>query len=90
MKMKTATHRVIAIRAAGMALALAAVEADRADASRYPYDPVCAWGRIANGRGMLKRCLTQAEAQALPAKTKSTRKPTSNASGAGAARWGNS
>jgi outer membrane biosynthesis protein TonB len=35
------------------------------EASRYPYDPVCEWGRIANGKGMLVRCITQAEASAL-------------------------
>jgi hypothetical protein len=34
-------------------------------ASRYPYDPVCEWGRLADGRGMLIRCLTRAEAASL-------------------------
>jgi hypothetical protein len=29
---------------------------------RYPYDPVCAWGRIADGRGMMVRCLKEGEA----------------------------
>ena len=38
------------------------------EASRYPYDPVCAWGRVSNGRGMLVRCLSEGEARALPAK----------------------
>lgn len=33
--------------------------------SRYPYDPACAWGRIANGKGMLVRCLEEKEALAL-------------------------
>jgi hypothetical protein len=32
---------------------------------RYPYDPVCAWGRIGDGRGMIVRCLTREEAQRL-------------------------
>ncbi len=36
-----------------------------AAASRYPYDPVCEWGRLADGRGMLIRCLTRAEAASL-------------------------
>lgn len=38
------------------------------EASRYPYDPVCAWGRVSNGKGMLVRCITESEARALPAK----------------------
>lgn len=33
--------------------------------NRYPYDPACAWGRIADGRGMLERCLTEAESKAV-------------------------
>jgi hypothetical protein len=33
--------------------------------SRYPYDPACPWGRIANGKGMLVRCLEEKEAVAL-------------------------
>jgi hypothetical protein len=33
--------------------------------NRYPYDPACAWGRIANGRGLIVRCLSQAEATEL-------------------------
>jgi hypothetical protein len=33
--------------------------------NRYPYDPVCPWGRIANGRGVIVRCLNQAEATDL-------------------------
>src|SRR5690606_29834311 len=32
---------------------------------RYPYDPACAWGRIANGQGMLHRCISKDEAQSL-------------------------
>ncbi len=38
-----------------------------AKASRYPYDPVCDWGRVSNGKGMLVRCLTKAESAALSA-----------------------
>ena len=40
---------------------------EQGDASRYPYDPACAWGRLANGKGMLLRCLTKDEAQQLQA-----------------------
>ncbi len=39
--------------------------ADPATEARYPYDPACPWGRIANGKGMITRCLTEAEARAL-------------------------
>ncbi|MCC6215408.1 MAG: hypothetical protein IT376_11105 [Polyangiaceae bacterium] len=31
--------------------------------SRYPYDPACPWGRVANGKGMLVRCLEEREAR---------------------------
>lgn len=34
-------------------------------AARFPYDPVCPWGRISDGRGLLVRCLEQEEAQRL-------------------------
>jgi hypothetical protein len=44
----------------------ASARADDPDkANRYPYDPVCSWGRIADGRGMLVRCMQQGEAEAL-------------------------
>jgi hypothetical protein len=39
------------------------------DPHRYPFDPICAWGRIADGRGMFVRCLTPDEAQRLVATT---------------------
>ncbi len=32
---------------------------------RYPYDPACQWGRISNGKGMIHRCISQAEAESL-------------------------
>jgi hypothetical protein len=35
--------------------------------SRYPYDPACAWGRLANGKGMIHRCLSEEEARRLAA-----------------------
>jgi hypothetical protein len=34
-------------------------------ALRYPFDPVCPWGRVADGRGILVRCLDATEAQRL-------------------------
>jgi hypothetical protein len=40
----------------------------RADAeteARYPFDPACPWGRVANGQGMLKRCVSEAEAKRI-------------------------
>lgn len=36
-------------------------------ALRYPFDPVCPWGRVADGRGLLVRCLDAAEARRLGA-----------------------
>jgi hypothetical protein len=38
------------------------------DRSRYPYDPVCSWGRVSDGRGMIVRCLTRQEADQLQRK----------------------
>lgn len=35
------------------------------DEQRYPYDPVCPWGRLADGRGMLVRCLQQSDVTLL-------------------------
>jgi len=46
-------------------LAVAAVASAQSAKARYPYDPACAWGRIANGKGMLVRCLSEQEAVAL-------------------------
>jgi hypothetical protein len=46
----------------------AAEEASVAEpALRYPFDPVCPWGRVSDGRGLLVRCLDAAEAQRLSA-----------------------
>jgi len=39
--------------------------APEAHPARYPFDPVCPWGRIADGHGLLLRCLERAEAQSL-------------------------
>ena len=52
----------------GLAFSATATGA-RADTSApensYPYDPSCPWGRISNGKGMLLRCLSVAEAKVL-------------------------
>src|SRR5688572_23371787 len=44
-------------------------------ALRYPFDPVCPWGRVADGRGILVRCLDAAEAQRLAARAPSAAAP---------------
>src|SRR6187402_527233 len=49
--------------------ALASGETTDALLRRYPYDPACSWGRIGNGKGLIVRCLTEAEAQGLRAGT---------------------
>ncbi len=54
-----------AVLATETASRAAAAASSKPDPSRYPYDPACEWGRLADGRGMLVRCLTRAEAQAL-------------------------
>ncbi len=33
--------------------------------SRYPFDPICPWGRVADGQGLLVRCLERAESVEL-------------------------
>ncbi|MEZ4229496.1 MAG: hypothetical protein R3B89_10040 [Polyangiaceae bacterium] len=47
---------VTALLSGGVALA------DTKLANRYPYDPACAWGRVADGKGMIVRCLSKREA----------------------------
>ena len=54
------------------------------EASRYPYDPVCPWGRLSNGKGMLVRCITKEEGTGLGAATQPKSKPSASA-GASAA-----
>ena len=63
----------------------ALAEPDPAEAARYPYDPVCAWGRIANGQGMLVRCLSRGESEALIAGVGFATPPSPAGTGAGAA-----
>lgn len=39
--------------------------ADSTAEARYPFDPACPWGRLANGKGMITRCLGEEEGRAL-------------------------
>ncbi len=65
-----------AAASAVVAMAVGAARAGNGDISRYPFDPACAWGRVADGKGMIVRCLGEAEARQLI---------TASASGVGAA-----
>jgi hypothetical protein len=59
------------VAGAGLVFALAAVayaETQQSLLERYPYDPACPWGRIANGKGMVLRCLSETESVELKAK----------------------
>src|SRR6478735_8926229 len=59
---------LIMLSSASLLLAFGALASgETADAllRRYPYDPACPWGRIGNGKGLIVRCLTEAEAQGL-------------------------
>jgi hypothetical protein len=42
---------------------------------RYPYDPACLWGRLANGKGTVVRCLTEKEAAGIAATPAPTAAP---------------
>jgi hypothetical protein len=65
--------RPLAILAgSGLILALGAVAAAETQQSlleRFPFDPACPWGRIANGKGMVVRCVSEAEAAELKTRT---------------------
>jgi hypothetical protein len=66
---------LIMLSCASLLLAFAALASgETADAllRRYPYDPACPWGRIGNGKGLIVRCLTEAEAQGLRSGTLAT------------------
>ena len=68
----TVKRVLIALPAVSLLLAFGALASgETADAllRRYPYDPACPWGRIGNGKGLIVRCLSEAEAQALRAGT---------------------
>jgi hypothetical protein len=48
-----------------LAAAQAPAAAPDAHPARYPFDPVCPWGRVADGHGLLVRCLESSEARGL-------------------------
>lgn len=73
---------LIALPALSLLLAFGALASgETADAllRRYPYDPACPWGRIGNGKGVIVRCLSEAEAQALRAGTVAAASPVASA-----------
>jgi len=51
--------------ALGLVAAAALSESVENLVRRYPYDPACVWGRLANGKGTIVRCLSEQEATAL-------------------------
>jgi hypothetical protein len=51
--------------ALGLVAAAALSESVENLVRRYPYDPACLWGRLANGKGTIVRCLSEQEAAAL-------------------------
>jgi hypothetical protein len=67
--MQRSTQQVIVAGLAfgGVALGAAAALSDSVEGllRRYPYDPACLWGRLANGKGTVLRCLTEQEAAAV-------------------------
>lgn len=63
MRFKKRTWSLLLLALSGVVVA--AVASAQSVKARYPYDPACAWGRIANGKGMLVRCLSEQEAVAL-------------------------
>ncbi|MCC6899298.1 MAG: hypothetical protein IT377_10010 [Polyangiaceae bacterium] len=66
--MKRAIPIISIVCAAAAGLLVGARPGSAQEASRYPYDPVCPWGRLSNGKGMLVRCIAEGEARALPEK----------------------
>lgn len=59
----------ISVLAAGLLVA-ASVAAQKSDSQetlvrRYPFDPACPWGRVANGKGMIVRCMSEDEANSV-------------------------
>ncbi len=89
--MLSSRRKIIAVSGGALALMLGVVAAgaasadNPADAARYPYDPACAWGRIANGHGMLVRCITKKEASAMLSHSKPLAKPAPGPSAAASA-----
>jgi len=67
--MQRPSHRLVvswlAFGAAGLVAAAALSESLESLVRRYPFDPACAWGRLANGKGTIVRCLSEQEANQL-------------------------
>lgn len=67
--MQRPSHRLVvswlAFGAAGLVAAAALSESLESLVRRYPFDPACAWGRLANGKGSIVRCLSEQEASQL-------------------------
>ena len=61
--MRLSARTLLPVTFALMLPAAALATGDKA--SRYPFDPVCPWGRLSNGKGMLHRCISAAEARTL-------------------------
>lgn len=78
-----------AVAALGVFFAASALgeklESQEALIRRYPFDPACAFGRISNGKGMIVRCISEAEAEQLLKRTPVTRTPELPQPGAGGA-----
>jgi hypothetical protein len=59
----------LSVVAAGLLVAVS-VAAQKSESQetlvrRYPFDPACPWGRVANGKGMIVRCMSEEEANGL-------------------------
>jgi hypothetical protein len=69
--MQSRTHRALVSSLVFGSVALAAFAAFSESAEsllrRYPFDPACPWGRLANGKGTVVRCLTEKEGTNLAA-----------------------
>lgn len=59
--MRTSRVSVTAVGLLALLIGVSALAQDKSP-SRYPFDPSCPWGRLANGKGMIVRCLTESEA----------------------------
>jgi len=57
----------LAFSAALLAAFAAMSESAESLLRRYPFDPACSWGRLANGKGTVVRCLSENEAATLAA-----------------------
>jgi hypothetical protein len=55
----------LAFGAVGLVAGAALSESVENLVRRYPYDPACLWGRLANGKGTIVRCLSEQEAAQL-------------------------